>query len=177
MGKKGARFVLILVGLVYPLITAFTIFIVMAHDPEFPGMLTSSTGGSTNAAQKAANPNGLTDWEMEHGIGPITSEIKLSAIDEKMAAEGEKLFKMKCMACHKLDERYVGPPLRGVTTFRKPEFIMNMILNPSEMIQRHPIAKGLLAQYFNMMTPQGLDEQQARAVLEYLRWDFEQNNK
>ncbi len=175
MGKKGARFVLILVGLVYPLLTAFTIFVVMAHDPEFPGML--SSGAATAAAKKASNPDGLTDWEMEHGIGPIKSEIKLGPIDEKLAMEGEKYYKMKCMSCHKLDQRYVGPPLRGVTTFRKPEFIMNMILNPSEMIQRHPIAKGLLAQYFTMMTPQGLDEQQARAVLEYLRWDFEQNSK
>ncbi len=47
-----------------------------------------------------------------------------------------------------------------------------MVLNPLEMTQRHPATKDLLAEYFVPMTPQGLTEEDALAVLEYLRNAF-----
>jgi cytochrome c1 len=46
---------------------------------------------------------------------------------------------------------------------------MNMILNPQEMVERHPVAKQLLAEHMTYMPNQGLTEEQARQVLEYLR--------
>ncbi|MFN4308003.1 hypothetical protein [Sulfurihydrogenibium azorense] len=46
---------------------------------------------------------------------------------------------------------------------------MNMILNPIEMTQKDPAAKALYETYLTQMTPQNLSEQEARAVLEYLR--------
>ncbi|MEX1054621.1 MAG: c-type cytochrome, partial [Rhodothermales bacterium] len=72
-------------------------------------------------------------------------------------------------ACHKMDERYVGPALGDVTERRAPAYIMNMMLNPEEMIQKHPEVKALLAQYLTPMPNQQLTEADARAVLEYLR--------
>ena len=43
---------------------------------------------------------------------------------------------------------------------------MNMILNPTEMLQKHPTAKELLAQYnFTPMADQNLTEAEARAIL------------
>jgi len=59
------------------------------------------------------------------GIGPIQSKIELGALDNALAQKNEK-----CAACHKIEERYVGPALKGVTTRRAPEWIMNMILDP-----------------------------------------------
>jgi len=46
---------------------------------------------------------------------------------EEMAEEGKTLFDAKCAACHKMDERYVGPALGGVTERRSPAYLMNMI--------------------------------------------------
>ena len=70
------------------------------------------------AAQKpAASQNqtgdnsGLTPWQLEHGVGPITEPVKLGPIDEKLVQQGEAVFNSKCAACHKLEERYVGPAL------------------------------------------------------------------
>ena len=63
----------------------------------------------------------------------------------------------------------VGPSLGGVTARRTPEYIMNMILNPEGMIQQHPEAKKMLAQFLTPMPNQHLTEDEARAVLEYLR--------
>ncbi len=54
---------------------------------------------------------------------------------------------------------------------------MNMMLNPGEMIKRHPVVKKLLAEYLTTMTFQNIDVQDARAILEYLRWVHQQGKK
>ena len=103
------------------------------------------------------------------GIGPISS-VTLADIDTDLAATGEAEFKVKCTACHKISKRHIGPALKGVTERRSPEWIMNMILNPEEMVQKDPIAKQLLIDYNGApMANQNLTEDEARAILEYFR--------
>ena len=63
----------------------------------------------------------------------------------------------------------MGPPLGGVLDHRTPTYVLNMILNPQEMYERHPEAKQLLAEYLSYMPNQGLTRDQATAVVEYLR--------
>jgi len=127
-------------------------------------------GGEADRQTPAAppDPSGLTATELEHGVGPV-EPFELTAIDPALAATGEEVFTVKCSACHRMGERYVGPALADVTTRRSPAYIMNMILNPEEMIQRHPEAKALLAQFMTPMANQNLTEEEARAVLEFLR--------
>jgi cytochrome c2 len=86
-----------------------------------------------------------------------------------MAKAGEEIFTQKCSACHKMGEKYVGPALGEVTTRRTPAFVMNMILNPQENIERHPVVKQLVQETMSFMANQGLTQDQARQVLEYLR--------
>ncbi len=103
------------------------------------------------------------------GIGPI-STVSLGDIDQAMVTEGETVFKAKCSACHKISKKFVGPALKGVTGRRSPEWIMNMIMNPEEMIQKDPIAIRLLAEANGApMANQNLTEDEARAILEYFR--------
>lgn len=115
------------------------------------------------------NPNGLTDFEMENGIGPVKQKLELGPIDPKLIKKGEEIFIQKCAACHKLDERYVGPAQRDVIKRRTPEYILNMMTNPEEMYKKHPDAKKLLAEYLTQMPNQNLTMDEARAVLEYFR--------
>ena len=104
------------------------------------------------------------------GIGPITSMELGATIDPEMAKEGEELFESRCASCHLYsEERRVGPGLLDITLRRKPEYIMNQILNPLEMAKHDSLAKELLAVYLVQMVPMGLDEKQARSVLEYFR--------
>lgn len=110
----------------------------------------------------------LTEFEIEHGIGPVDEEITIDEIDPELAKEGMRVFDMKCGACHKMDERYVGPPLGGIMNARSPAYVMNMILNPEEMLEKHPVAKSLDAEYPTRMTNQQLTREKARAVVEYL---------
>ncbi|MBX0332293.1 cytochrome c [Pontibacter sp. HSC-14F20] len=108
------------------------------------------------------------------GIGPISSVEVGAEIDEALAAEGKSIFEGKCSACHQLsDQKIVGPGLQGVTEKRKPEWIMNMVINPEEMTKKDPTAKKLLAEHLTQMTNQNINEADARALLEFLR----QNDK
>lgn len=105
----------------------------------------------------------------ELGIGPV-KEVKLDPqINQTLAATGKQLFDVKCVACHKIDEKLVGPALKDVTKRRKPEWIMNMILNPEQMTKENPTAKTLLAQHLIQMTFQNVTQDDARAILEYFR--------
>lgn len=125
---------------------------------------------ATAATPAAAAAGGLTPFEEEHGIGPVKEPVALPAsIDRTLAGKGEAIFEQKCSACHKLGERYVGPPLGEVLGRRSPTFVMNMVLNPLEMAQRHPVTKQLLAQYLSYMPNQDVTRDDARAVVEFFR--------
>lgn len=104
------------------------------------------------------------------GIGPI-KEYKLSkTIDEEVAKKGEKIFKVKCAACHMPKRRLVGPAMEGIYERRNPAWVMNMILNPTEMILKDPIAVALLKEYNNnQMINQNITREEAEAMMEYFR--------
>lgn len=103
------------------------------------------------------------------GIGPIT-EVTLGDVDQDMAAKGKEVYDLKCTACHKVDKRFIGPSPQGILERRTPEWIMNMILNPEEMIAKDPIGKLLLVEYNGSpMANQNLTEEEARSILEYFR--------
>jgi cytochrome c1 len=128
----------------------------------------AQAGGEPAAAPAAAGAE-LTPFELKNGIGPITTEITLGPLDRAMAERGEKTFETKCSACHKMDEKYVGPALGGVLERRTPTYVMNMLLNPEGMYTRHPVAKQLLAEHLTQMPNLGLSQDEAREIVEYLR--------
>ncbi len=134
-------------------------------------LLIGCGGSSDNQSENADSQKKeqeLTEFEMTNGIGPVKEEITIDEIDPELAKEGMRVFDMKCGACHKLDSRYVGPPLGGIMNARTPAYVMNMILNPEEMLAKHPVAKSVGSQYPTRMTNQQLTREKARAVVEYL---------
>lgn len=105
----------------------------------------------------------------DKGVGPV-KDLKLGPVDKKLASEGQQLFSAKCVACHSLDQQIIGPPLRNVTKRRTAEYVMNMILNPTNMEKQDPVARDLHKKYIaTPMTDQGFTQEQARSLLEYLR--------
>jgi cytochrome c len=104
------------------------------------------------------------------GIGPITSLELPAEIDKEMVAHGKEIYAKLCTACHRPDRKFIGPAQNGIMTRRTPEWVMNMILNPEEMIQKDPLAKALLIEFNSApMANQNLSQEDARAVLEYFR--------
>ena len=104
------------------------------------------------------------------GIGPILKVELSKQIDYNLAKKGEAVFKKMCTTCHRPDKGFIGPEAKGLINIRTPEWIMNMILNPEEMIRKEPLAKELLAEFnYAPMIKQNLSQDEARAILEYYR--------
>jgi cytochrome c551/c552 len=104
------------------------------------------------------------------GIGPIKSMAFDTNIDAALAEEGSTIFKQKCTACHMPDRKLIGPAMKGIYDRRNPAWVMNMILNPTEMLQKDETAVALLKEYNNvMMLNQNLSQEEARALAEYFR--------
>jgi cytochrome c len=118
---------------------------------------------STKAGEKSSHKSD------DKGIGPI-KELKLGPIDTSMVSKGQALFQSQCVTCHQLDKKKIGPPLRNVTDQMTPEFIMNMILNTDIMEKKDPEVKKLISEYGTYMSVLDIKPDQARQLLEYLRW-------
>jgi len=116
--------------------------------------------------QQKPDPNQLKD----KGIGPIKA-LKLTAVDQKLADKGSELFDSKCSPCHHIKDVNLGPALKGVTKNLSPEFIMNYLMNTSEMQKKNPYVQKLIGNWKTvpMMKDQKLKEKDARALLEFLR--------
>ncbi|MEM9078560.1 MAG: cytochrome c [Bacteroidota bacterium] len=120
--------------------------------------------------KKAATSEGVPVDLNNKGIGPIEELTFAEEIDTEMAARGEAQFNAICVACHMVDQRMIGPAMKGVYERRSPEWVMNMMLNPNGMLKEDPIAKALLKEYNNaIMLNQNLTEEEARDLAEYLR--------
>lgn len=125
----------------------------------------SSDSSSSAAAAPAVDVNAKSDSK---GVGKYT-DVRLRTLNKTMADSGEAVFESKCTVCHKpTEEKLIGPGLKGVTLIRTPEWIMNMITDPSDMTQSDPVAEALLDQYHTQMVVQVSDEE-ARNILEFLR--------
>ncbi len=147
----------------------YLLYILIASALVLLSACSSSDESSQAKQEKAGEGGGLTAFQLENGIGPITEKINVGEIDPAKVKKGEATFVAKCAPCHKLDKRLVGPALRYVTKRRSHEYILNMILNPTGMVKEHPEAKKVLAEYLSPMTDMNLTKEQALELLDYLR--------
>lgn len=136
---------------------------------EQPVALSKTTAPDTlSQQQKPAPEKSKYEYPDDNGVGPI-HDVDEGSIDPKLVAQGKTIFNTKCVACHQMDNRLVGPPLRNITKKNTPVFIMNYLLNTSEMQKKDPILKKLVDEYKIIMPDQQLTKQDARSLLEYFR--------
>jgi mono/diheme cytochrome c family protein len=129
---------------------------------------TKPAGATQVATTAPAAPTTVSTITSGKGVGPV-DHVDLASLDESREPIGAKLFQEKCSACHKIEEKYIGPALTGVTQRRQPEWILNMILNPEVMIKEDPTARTLLATYIAPMANQHLTRDEAESILVYFR--------
>jgi cytochrome c551/c552 len=142
------------------LIPTVIIMIVMA----FVQFSDQSTSG--NNCNNAGTPQTISK---DKGIGPFQN-LTMAPIDKNKVKAGMTIFNSKCILCHELDTKKVGPPLRNIVKDYTPEFILNMMANPLEMQKSDPIVKNLLKQFNNVPMPdQKISQQDALNILDYLR--------
>lgn len=76
---------------------------------------------------------------------------------EEAIAAGKTVFNANCKQCHKLDQKYTGPALRGITERQTIEWAKRFILNSQEVIASgDDYANDLYAEYNNTVMPSHL---------------------
>lgn len=150
----------------------------------FLGMVTLmliviACNNSTNENSKSEEPaatgqpetaNGNPTYDPKRGEGPFTKVDISPNLNVAMAEAGEKVYSVKCSACHKLtDEKLVGPGWKGVTSRHTAEWIMNFASNPDDMLTKDPKAQAMLEICLVRMPNQNLAGDDARNVYEFMR--------
>jgi cytochrome c551/c552 len=151
------------------LIAFVVTFLVACNNSTTPKEETTETPQTTESSETTeapANPS----YDPERGIGKFTNVEVGDKLNKGMADAGKIVYDVKCASCHKLsDEKLVGPGWKGVTQRYKPEWIMNFVTNPDEMLDKDPKAQAQLEICLVRMPNQNLTDDNARHVLEYMR--------
>ena len=132
---------------------------------------TESNSAEASSASAESTSTSSGDYDPKRGLGKYDeSNVDVSKFDATMAAEGKKIAEVKCTSCHKpTEEKLVGPGWKGVTTRQTAHWIMNFITNPDPMINVDPELQKQLEICLVRMPNQGLNETEARQVVEYMR--------
>lgn len=110
------------------------------------------------------------EYDPKRGEGKYDSVELDAQLNVAMATEGKLISDLKCASCHKYtDERLVGPGWEGVTSKHRPEWLMNFITNPDPMIDKDPELQAQLEICLVRMPNQNLSDDDARAILEFMR--------
>ena len=141
-----------------------------------------SAASSTNTEQKMDTPTEKSAPDQSNvpaservdlenkGVGPVENVELGEDIDRKMAVKGKEIYDTKCIACHNVDQKLIGPPQKGIMDRRTPEWVMNMIMNPTEMLEKDPLSKDLLEEFNGTpMLDKNIPREEARALVEYYR--------
>lgn len=136
-----------------------------------------SCSGNKSGDEQAGTDEAVSMVEEEEEAAPSPDgfgkfkNIELPAtIDAAKVASGQKIVDVKCASCHKLtDEKLVGPGWKGVTTRRKPAWILNFVTNVEEMLNKDPEAQAQLEICMVRMPNQNLSDEDAYAILEFMR--------
>ncbi|HMQ01162.1 MAG TPA: c-type cytochrome [Cyclobacteriaceae bacterium] len=133
--------------------------------PKTPRESFEDIHGNVPAGQKVQKPG--ADGK---GIGEVKNVTLNTPLEQDRIARGKSIYEMKCQACHRLDDvRVVGPGFQGITSKRKPEWIMNMITNVDVMLDNDPTAQALLELCLMRMPNQNVSIGDARDILEFMR--------
>ncbi|MGL2962818.1 c-type cytochrome [Flavobacterium sp. RSB2_4_14] len=125
---------------------------------------------SKPTTDEATTQTDASSYDPKRGEGKFDKVDLGATLDQTMATEGQKVAEVKCTSCHKpTEEKLVGPGWKGVTERRTPQWIMNFATNPDPMIDKDPEVQAQLEICLVRMPNQGLKDEEARSVLEYMR--------
>lgn len=130
----------------------------------------SNASGNTSGAENKKTENGNPSYDPERGEGKFTDVQVGATLDAALAANGEKVYGVKCNSCHKLtSEKLVGPGWLGVTDRHSAPWIMNFVTNTDAMLNKDPKAQAQLEICLVRMPNQNLADDDARALYEFMR--------
>ncbi|MBN3521908.1 c-type cytochrome [Algoriphagus lutimaris] len=106
------------------------------------------------------------------GIQAFAADPAVDSSDEAVAA-GKAVFNANCKTCHKLDQKLVGPALRGVSDRREIPWIKSFIKNSQALIASgDKTANDLYKEYNNTAMPahEFLSDDDLNNLLSYIEF-------
>lgn len=113
--------------------------------------------------------NVLSGWKTAQKRDDYSNAPELRNI-----SPGEQMFRTRCATCHTVTgnelEGALGPDLLGVTRKREPQWLLDWLKAPDQMLKKKdPIAIALYEQYNRLAMPNmRLHKEEALALLDYL---------
>ncbi len=140
----------------------------------------AACGGNSDKSTASSEPSSSTEspksekanpaYDPQRGEGKFTEVAVGATVDQTMAAAGEKIYNVKCNACHKLtSEKLVGPGWLGVTDRHAAPWIMNFVTNTDAMLDKDPKAQAQLEICLVRMPNQNVADADARNLYEFMR--------
>ncbi len=152
----------------FAILTAFLAVLISCGDKEKKDQDSNQDEIVVPAGEQTAGS--AADYDPNRGEGKYDKVDLSPNLDKALASKGEEVSNVKCLSCHKItDERLVGPGWAGLTERRTPQWIMNFITNPDPMIDKDPELQAQLEICLVRMPNQGLSDDEARGILEYMR--------
>lgn len=108
--------------------------------------------------------------EVENGTESVTQ--LLPSEENFSELPGEKIFNANCKACHRINQKLVGPALAGIFDRQDSIWVINFIRNSSKVIESgDPYAVALFEEYNRtvMTAFPSLTDQELRDLLEFLK--------
>lgn len=139
-------------------------------------ILIAACGGKSTSTTSQTDPSATeqpaAEPANEHGVGPASNmdDIGKGEINAELVSKGKEIYEVKCAACHSLgDNRIVGPGWKNITTRRTPQWIVNMVTNTEEMLDKDPAAKKQIEECMVRMPNQNLSIDDAKATFDFMR--------
>jgi copper(I)-binding protein/cytochrome oxidase Cu insertion factor (SCO1/SenC/PrrC family) len=113
--------------------------------------------------------NWLDGWKSPPRGNDYANAPKLRSIPR-----GEQIFRTRCATCHTVTGNELagalGPDLLGVTEKREPQWLLDWLKAPDQMLKKKdPIAMALYKQYNDLAMPNTrLHKEEALALLDYI---------
>lgn len=123
-----------------------------------------------------SNNNNSAVYQPEKGKGRFQEFVTPVSIDNNLVTKGKEIYLQKCTACHKLDHtQTIGPGWKGVSEKHTAAWIMNYLTNTDEMLDADPELRKMIATGSPRMPDQDLSDDDARALLEFMRQNDKEN--
>ncbi len=106
------------------------------------------------------------------GVSAYAADPAVANTDEAIAA-GKAVFNANCKTCHKLDQKYIGPALRGATDRNNAKWVKTWIANSQAVIASgDAYAVALYKEYNNSIMPSYafLSDAELDGVLAYIEY-------
>ncbi len=82
---------------------------------------------------------------------------------------GQQVFEKNCLVCHSLDQKIIGPALRGIVTRKSKKWFTSWVHHPQKLIDTNEEAAKLYREYMELQHPSfAFTDEQMKALIDFV---------